>query len=83
MNHYKDQEEDLEKYKLICRFVNPEAAEKIWGEKDPETTGETPEDELIAAMAEQRGIDPKEMRERLANPEKYNQDGDLDKIEAV
>lgn len=84
MNYYKDQEEDLEKYKLICKFVNPEAAQDAWGTNKPknsDTSGFTPEDDLINIIAKNRNIDPTELKDRINNPTDY--DDTLDTIERV
>jgi hypothetical protein len=37
INYYKDQEEELEKWKMLCRFVNPAVAHKVFDQVE-ETT---------------------------------------------
>jgi hypothetical protein len=80
-NHYKDQNEDLEKYKLICRFVNPDAARKIWDEDAQDEVALN--DEFLAQIQKhtKAKLSPNELSERVFNPEKYDQD--IDTIERI
>lgn len=41
LNYYKDQQDDFDKIKLLCRFINPEAAHKIFDAKETEVTVNT------------------------------------------
>lgn len=68
INYYKDQDEDLEKYKLICRFTNPEAARKLFDQK-PDNV-EIPEEFLDEIMKHTKSnIDRNTLRTSIGNPE--------------
>lgn len=85
-NHFKDQEEDLEKYKLICRFTNPEAAQKLFDKNYV-----SPENEISPEFLEEirkhskSDIDDSTLRKFLIDPENTLPESDdhLDTIEAV
>lgn len=81
-NYYRDQQDDLEKYKLICRFVNPEAARAIWDKTDFEETSATAEySDFLSTIRQhtKEKISDGELSDRIANPDKY----DVDTIERV
>lgn len=81
-NHYKDQHEDLEKYKLICRFVNPDAARKIW-DVDTEDEETSVNNEFLSQIQQhtKANLTPSDLSDRIDNPEKY--DLDIDTIERI
>ena len=83
-NHYKDQYDDLEKYKMICRFVNPSAANKMWDTEiiDSENDSSIDKDFLVQIQKHTKTqLSSSELSDRLLNPSKY--DTDLDTIERV
>ena len=84
-NHFKDQEEDLEKYKLICRFTNPEAAKKAFDDKGsvPEEISQEFLDEI--KKHSKYNLDDETLRQRLSDPENtlLESNNHLDTIEAV
>jgi len=86
-NYYKDQEEDLEKYKLICRFINPQAAAEIWDKKPiSDTVSEKNNDEIFKEILahSKSGISVSELQKRVQNPEEYVEpDENLDRIEVI
>jgi hypothetical protein len=86
-NYYKDQEEDLEKFKLICRFINPQAAAEIWDEKTvSEAVSDENNDEIWKEILahSKSGISPSELKKRVQHPEEYSKpEDDLDTIEVV
>lgn len=81
MNHYRDEEEEFQKTKLLCRFINPTAAEALFDKKDIVKT-ESTEDILFENMAQDlKGkYTAEELQQILADPEHYQ---NLDKIERV
>lgn len=80
-NYYQDQQDDLEKYKLICRFVNPEAARAVWDQDSVETTESSDYADFLQQVQahSKQQINPAELADRIHNPEKY----DIDTIERV
>lgn len=86
-NYYKDQEEDLEKFKLICRFINPKAAAEIWDVKTvSEAVPDENNDEIWKEILShtKSGITVSDLKKRINNPEEYvDPDENLDKIEVV
>lgn len=81
MNYYKDQQDDLEKYKLICRFVNPEAARSMWDKSEPANESAMFEDEFLSEIRQHttETKDNATLLEKLQNPI----DDDFDTIERV
>ena len=71
-NHFKDTEEDFEQTKLLCRFLNPQAAASIWDKKDTETTVST-QDAMFDAMAKDlKGkYTPEELQAMMDDPKRY------------
>ena len=81
MNHYKDEEEDFEKTKLLCRFLNPDAAATIFDKKQVEVTVST-ESVLFEQMSKDlKGkYSPEELEAMMKDPKHYSS---LDKIQSV
>ena len=71
-NHFKDQEEEFESTKILCRFLNPAAAKDIWDKKDTETTTST-KDTMFDAMAKDlKGkYTPEELQAMMDDPKRY------------
>jgi len=86
INHYKDQEEDLEKYKLICRFTNPEAAQKLF-DKDYISPEEQISKEFLDEIRKhsKSDLDDDTLRKSLTNPQSHllESNDHLDTIKAV
>lgn len=86
-NYYKDQEEDIEKYKLLCRFINPEAAANIWDKKPVSDTVQEEENDAVwkeILSHSKSGLSVSELKKRINNPDDYVEpDENLDKIEVV
>jgi len=78
-NHFKDQEEDFESTKLLCRFLNPQAAETIFDGKKVEKT-ESTKDTMFENMARDlKGkYTPEELAAMMHDPKHYE---GLDRIE--
>ncbi len=80
-NYYKDQDEDFEKYKIICRFINFKAASELWDEKVPDDTGGVSDDSTFWEEVKKhtkKNISTEELKDRIMNPEQYdveNQNG--------
>jgi hypothetical protein len=72
MNHYKDEEEDFEKTKLLCRFLNPLAAQTIFDKKEVEVTVST-EDLLFKQMSKdlKNKYTPEELKAIMDDPKHY------------
>jgi hypothetical protein len=84
-NYYKDQEEDFEKYKILCRFINPEAAKEFWDDEVVDDTKGVSDEEAFFEELRKHTKDPittEELKDRVMNPEKYDQES-LDTIERV
>lgn len=79
MNHYKDEEEDFEKTKILCRFLNPTAAAAIWDKKKVERT-ESTESLLFDQMSKdlKNRYTPEELQAIMKDPKHY---AELDVIE--
>jgi len=79
MNHVKDQEEDFEKTKLLCRFLNPQAAQVIFDGKSVEVTVSS-KDTLFDTMSKDlKGkYTPQELEAIMNDPKHY---AELDVIE--
>ena len=80
MNHFKDQEEDFDSNtKLICRFLNPEAAAAIFDGKKVERT-ESTKDVMFDQMSKDlKGkYTPAELEAIMNDPKHYSE---LDRIE--
>lgn len=81
MNHFKDDAEDFEKTKLLCRFLNPAAAIAIFDKKAMDVTVST-ESTMFDAMAKDlKGkYTPQELEAIMKDPKHYSE---LDVIEKV
>jgi len=79
MNHFKDQEEKFENTKVLCRFLNPQAASALWDKKDVEESVSSP-DVLFDQMAQDLNgkYSSEELAEMMEDPKHYE---GLDKIE--
>ena len=73
MNHYKDEEEDFQKTKMICRFLNPDAAATIFDKKKVEVTVST-ESEFYQQMSQDlKGrYSPQELEAIMKDPKRYS-----------
>jgi hypothetical protein len=81
MNHFKDEEEDFEKTKLLCRFLNPAGAEAIFDKKTVDVTVST-EDVLFKQMSKDlKGkYTPEQLEAMMKDPQHF---ASLDVIEKV
>jgi hypothetical protein len=81
MNHYRDKEEEFESTKLLCRFLNPTAAETVFDGKSVEKTVST-KDVLFDQMSKDlKGkYTPAELEAILQDPKHYSE---LDVIKKV
>lgn len=72
MNHYKDEEEDFEKTKLLCRFLNPAAAVEIFDKRKVERT-ESTESMMYEQMAKdlKHRYSPEELQAIMKDPKHY------------
>ena len=79
MNHYKDEEEDFERTKILCRFLNPAAAAAIWDKQKTQRT-ESTESLLFDQMAKdlKNRYTPEELQAIMKDPKHY---AELDVIE--
>ena len=79
MNHFKDEEEDFEKTKLLCRFLNPAGAEAIFDKKTVDVTVST-ESTLYDQMAKDlKGkYTPEQLEAIMKDPKHF---AELDVIE--
>ena len=82
MNHFKDEEEDFEKTKLLCRFMNPAAAAEFWDKKDHVDMTVSTEDVLFKQMSKDlKGkYTPEELQAIMNDPKHYSE---LDVIEKI
>ena len=78
MNHFRDQEEDFEQFKMLCRFMNPDAAAIVFDKKEVIKTEST--QNIFEDMSKDlKGkYSPDELANILEDPEHYQ---NLDKIE--
>ena len=84
-NYYKDQDEDFEKYKIICRFINPKAASELWDEKIIDDTVGVSDDAVFWEEVKKHTKNPittEELKVRIMNPEQYDAEN-LDSIEVI
>ena len=80
-NHFKDTEENFESTKLLCRFLNPQAASAIWDKKEQEVTVSTPDVFFENIAKDLKGkYSPEELSEMMKDPAHYEK---LDRIEKV
>jgi hypothetical protein len=79
MNHFKDEAEDFEKTKLLCRFLNPMAAQTLFDKKTVDVTVST-ESVMFDKMAQDLGgkYTPQELEAIMKDPKHY---AELDVIE--
>lgn len=79
INHFKDVEEEFENTKLLCRFLNPRAAETIFDGKKIDVTIST-ESTLFDQMSKDlKGkYTPEELAAIMKDPKHYSE---LDVIE--
>jgi hypothetical protein len=84
-NYYKDQEEELEKYKLICRFINPNAAHEIFdggtAKKETIERSNVNEEAVLAEIMKhtKTKLSAAELKDRIYNPEEY----DISKVDSI
>ena len=79
INHFKDIEEDFENTKLLCRFVNPKAAEILFDGKKTEVTVSTESTLFNQMSADLKGrYTPQELEAFMKDPKHYSE---LDIIE--
>jgi hypothetical protein len=73
-NHFKDQEEDFESTKLLCRFLNPQAAETIFDGKKVEKT-ESTKDTMFENMAKDLKFKytAEELQAMMDDPKHYSE----------
>jgi hypothetical protein len=78
MNYYKDEEEEFDKTKLLCRFMNPIAASDLFDRKVEVTT--STKDVLFDQMSKDlKGkYTPQELEEIMKDPKHF---AELDVIE--
>lgn len=81
MNHFKDEEEEFENIKILCRFMNPVAATTIFDKKTIDVTVST-KDILFEQMAKDlKGkYSPEELEAIMKDPKHYSE---LDVIKKV
>lgn len=81
MNYYKDEEEQFEKLKLLCRFINPELATRIFDQTVIDS-GEADSQEIFDELSKDLGgkYSAEEIAAMTNDPEHYH---NLDKIERV
>lgn len=74
-NHFKDQEEEFDKLKLLTRFINPQAAAEVWDKKKTEVTVST-KNVLFDQMAKDlKGkYTAEELEAMMADPKHYTED---------
>lgn len=79
MNHFEDEKEDFEKTKLLCRFLNPMAADALFDGKTVEKT-ESTKDLMFDQMAKDlKGkYTAEELAAIMADPKRYSE---YDRIE--
>lgn len=79
INYYKDQQDEFNKIKLICRFINPEAAKTVFDKAEVEVT-ESSEDFMLEQMSKDlKGkYTPEELKAMMDDPKHYES---LDRIE--
>lgn len=79
MNHFKDEEEDFEKTKLLCRFLNPQAAQVIFDGKTVDVTTSSKETLFDQMSKDLKGrYTPQELEAIMKDPKHY---AELDVIE--
>ena len=84
-NYYKDQDEDFEKYKIVCRFINFKAASEMWDEKVIDDKSGVSDDAAFWEEVQKHtksNLSAEELKQRMENPEKYDI-SNLDSIEVV
>jgi hypothetical protein len=78
-NHFRDTEEAFENTKVLCRFLNPQAASAIWDKKEQEVTVSTPDVFYQNIAKDLKGkYTPEELAEMMKDPKHYE---GLDRIE--
>jgi hypothetical protein len=74
-NHFKDQEENFENTKVLCRFLNPAVASAIWDRKDTEVTVSTPDVFFENISKDLKGkYSTEELAEMMKDPKHYSED---------
>jgi hypothetical protein len=78
MNHFEDVKEDFEQTKLLCRFLNPIAAQTLFDKKQERT--ESTEDVFYDQMSKdlKHKYTPQELAAIMKDPKHY---AELDVIE--
>jgi hypothetical protein len=79
MNHFEDEKEDFEKTKLLCRFLNPQAAETIFDGKKVEITTSNRDVLFDTISKDLKGKYSAEELEQIMNDPKHY--SELDHIE--
>ncbi len=84
-NHYKDREEEFEKLKILCRFINPDIARKVFDREIGEIESESDEDEFMKEVREHssKDITTKDVKNAFEPGYKGIAIQDLDTIERV
>ena len=79
-NHFRDQEEEFDKIKLLTRFINPQAAAEVWDKKKTEVTVST-KNVLYEQMSKdlKNKYTAEELELMMSDPKHYTED--LTKIE--
>jgi hypothetical protein len=74
MNHVKDEEEEFEKTKLLCRFLNPIAAQTLFDRKPVEITVST-ESVIYDQMSKdlKNKYTPQELEAIMKDPKHYSE----------
>jgi hypothetical protein len=83
-NYAKDEEEQFEKLKLLCRFINPEAARKVFDIDESESV--TDIDEFMSEIKQHASdeINEELVKEQLLQKtEEFETEPDLDIIEPI
>lgn len=83
-NHFKDKEEEFENTKLICKFLNPHAADKIFDKKGEQEVA-VPDDAFLKEVQENASerITTEDLTSRLEKVGEPDDSDDLDVIERV
>ena len=74
-NHFKDQEDEFDKIKLLTRFINPQAAAEVWDKKKEEVTVSTPDTFFENIAKDLKGkYSAEELSEMMKDPKHYSED---------
>ena len=79
LNHNKDLQEEFDKIKLLCQFINPAEAAQVFENKEQEKTESTPDVFFDNVAADLKGkYTPEELEAMMSDPKHYSE---LDRIE--